>query len=127
MTQLLSFLDEIEDETEKELAESVSCDVAFYNTCSEKCSSVCSFVVHDCQSDMTDVKSEYSTTGVLSSIKEKMVTQKVQLEDYSRTIEVLKKALEQSQKKQKEMKSEHEQEMKAKLTKLRYFTCRNIP
>eukprot|EP00493_Phyllostaurus_siculus_P004778 UN04800 len=68
---------------------------------------------------MNDMKSEYSTTSVLSSIKEKMVTQKVQLEDYSRTIEVLKKALEQSQKKQKEMKSEHEQEMKAKLTKLR--------
>lgn len=115
VTQLLSFLDEIEDETEKELAES-------------KCGSMCSFVVHDCPSEASDMKSEFSVgrksemsagSTILSSFKEKMVTQKVQLEDYSRTIQVLKKALEQSQRKQREMQSDHEQELKAKLTKLR--------
>jgi len=136
MSQLFQFLDQVEDETEKELSNS-------------RCGSICGFSVHSVAQSVisrrddqkethfeinevplerhegsvtSDVKSDFSSSaahGVFGDIKRKMMNYKVQIEDQTRTIEVLKKALERTKKQKNEIETGNRKELKRKITRLR--------
>jgi len=104
MESILSYLDKVENDTARELAES-------------RCGSVCSFDIHyeGETSDLKDDNSSVAQSSVFGGIKTKMINMKVQLEDQDRTVSVLKKALDESKNRRSEMKKEHEIQIKKKV------------